>query len=161
MSLVFLGFGLACTLFLFLRYAGGPQGPGGGPANPFASDPTMAHPLVEQFASSSVQDLIPMLLLACVMAPIMEETMFRGLLYRHLRDATRGWKLAGLVFSALVVNVIFAAIHPQGVFAIPTLASLACGFVLAREWRGTLIPCIIAHGVNNTLMLSTLICLTR
>jgi membrane protease YdiL (CAAX protease family) len=45
--------------------------------------------------------------------------------------------------------LIFAAIHPQGLLFIPVLGALACGFSLAREWRGSLIPCIVAHGVNN------------
>ena len=121
----------------------------------------MAHPIIEQFARSSVRELMPLLFLACVVAPIVEETMFRGLLYRHLRDGTRSWKLGGLIFSALVVNVIFAAVHPQGLFAVPMLASLACGFILAREWRGTLIPSIIAHGMNNALILSALISLAH
>ena len=55
----------------------------------------------------------------------------------------------------IVVSVIFAAIHPQGILGIPALASLALGFAIAREWRGTLIPGMIAHGLNNAVILAT------
>ena len=94
-----------------------------------------------------------MFLMACVLAPIMEEIAFRGLLYRHLRDATRRWRI-GFLFSVFVVSVLFAVVHPQGLLAVPALAALAVGFALAREWRGTLAPSIIAHGLNNALILS-------
>jgi membrane protease YdiL (CAAX protease family) len=89
-----------------------------------------------------------------VVAPVVEETMFRGVLYRHLRELTHGIdRVASLLFSTLISCFIFAIIHPQGVMAVPALMALACGFVLAREWRGTLLPSMIAHGLNNALVL--------
>ena len=30
--------------------------------------------------------------------------------------------------------------------------ALAFGFTLAREWRGSLVPCMIAHGLGNFLV---------
>jgi membrane protease YdiL (CAAX protease family) len=92
--------------------------------------------------------------LASVVAPLVEEIMFRGVLYRHLREASYklGFVVSFLV-SAFVVSFIFAAIHPQGLLAIPVLMALAFGFTVAREWRGTLVPCMIAHGVNNGIAL--------
>jgi membrane protease YdiL (CAAX protease family) len=122
-------------------------------SDPFHPDPSMSHPLNEQLAQGTIADFLPMFLMACVLAPIMEEIAFRGLLYRHLRDATRHWRI-GFLFSVLVVSVLFAVVHPQGLLAVPALAALAVGFALAREWRGTLAPSIIAHGLNNALILS-------
>jgi membrane protease YdiL (CAAX protease family) len=92
--------------------------------------------------------------LASIVAPIVEETMFRGVLYRHLREATR-WldPVASILISALVSSFIFAVIHPQGVLYVPVLMALALGFVLAQEWRGTLLPGIVGHGLNNGLVL--------
>ena len=90
---------------------------------------------------------------ASVTAPILEETMFRGVLYRHLREATRRWGFAAsFLVSGLVNSFLFAAIHPQGLLAVPALMGLALGFTLAREWRGTLLPCMIAHGLSNGLV---------
>jgi membrane protease YdiL (CAAX protease family) len=51
------------------------------------------------------------------------------------------------------MSLIFAAIHPQGWVAIPALMSLSCGFTLVREWRGTLLPGMVAHGLHNGLLL--------
>ena len=46
-------------------------------------------------------------LLASVAAPVVEETMFRGVLYRHLREATRGAALAwSIVGGALIVSFV-------------------------------------------------------
>ncbi|MEI7684339.1 MAG: type II CAAX endopeptidase family protein [Planctomycetota bacterium] len=155
-SLPFLIVGFSITMVLFWLV---PRG--GGSTDLFAPDPSMAHPLIEQLRNATAADVLPYFFLMCVCAPVMEEIMFRGCLYRHLRDATRTWTLS-VVVSALIVSVLFAAAHPQGVFAIPILASLACGFTLAREWRGTLIPSIIAHGLNNSLILAfAILCLMK
>jgi membrane protease YdiL (CAAX protease family) len=101
---------------------------------------------------------LQVLLLASVIAPIVEETMFRGVLYRHLREASSrlGFVLSILV-SAVLVSFVFAVIHPQGLEAVPLLMALAFAFCLMREWRGTLLPSMIAHGINNGLVLSLLI----
>jgi membrane protease YdiL (CAAX protease family) len=50
-----------------------------------------------------------------------------------------------------VVSFLFAVIHPQGFLAVPPLMSLALAFTLMREWRGTLLPPMIAHGINNAV----------
>lgn len=79
--------------------------------------------------------------------------MFRGLLYFHLRDASRRLGVVVSVgFSLLCSGFIFAVIHPQGWVGVPVLAMLATGFALAREWRGSLWSAIIAHGINNAMV---------
>ncbi|HWB19430.1 MAG TPA: CPBP family intramembrane glutamic endopeptidase, partial [Phycisphaerales bacterium] len=59
-----------------------------------------------------------------------------------------------VIFSALVSSFIFAAIHPQGWVTIPALGSLAFCFCLMREWRGTLLPSMVMHGINNGLVMT-------
>lgn len=123
-------------------------GPTGGPA----------HPLIERLVGPDLWPKLQLLLLAAVAAPIVEETMFRGVLYRHLRDASARFGLVvSVLLSVAVSGFIFAAIHPQGFVAIPALMSLACGMALVREWRGTLVPSIVIHGVSNGLIMSILI----
>jgi membrane protease YdiL (CAAX protease family) len=91
--------------------------------------------------------------LAAVVAPLVEETMFRGVLYRHLREASCRWGTAwSIVFSGTVASFIFAVLHPQGLLAVPVLMALAYGFTIAREWRGTLVPCMVGHGLSNGLV---------
>jgi membrane protease YdiL (CAAX protease family) len=120
--------------------------------DPFAAGISVVHPAVGVLAYGSTTEAVLLMLLGCIMAPICEELLFRGVLYRHLRDATRKWGIAGFLFSALVVNLTFAAIHPQGLFAVPALMAVAFAFTLAREWRGTLIPAMMAHAINNSLI---------
>jgi membrane protease YdiL (CAAX protease family) len=48
-------------------------------------------------------------------------------------------------------------IHPQGLEAVPILMALAFTFCLVREWRGSLVPAMIAHGISNGLVLTLLI----
>jgi membrane protease YdiL (CAAX protease family) len=49
------------------------------------------------------------------------------------------------------VSFCFAVIHPQGFLAVPALMALAVAFTLMREWRGTVLPSMIAHGINNAV----------
>lgn len=118
------------------------------------------HPIVEFLANGDAATRIQAVLLASVVAPIVEETMFRGVLYRHLRELTGSWAwLWSVIVSGTVVSFLFAAIHPQGLLAVPALMALAYGFTIAREWRGTLIPSMVAHALNNGLVVGLLILL--
>ncbi len=112
------------------------------------------HPIVFVLLGSDWCTRLQVYFLACFVAPVVEETMFRGVLYRHLREATAAGMgfFVSVMFSAIVVSFIFAVIHPQGIIAVPALMALAFGFTLIREWRGTLVPGMVAHGLNNGLV---------
>ena len=100
-------------------------------------------------------ELLQLFILAVVAAPVVEEIVFRGVLYTHLRSASRRlhWFVScGL--SAVVAGVIFAVIHPQGLLFAPVLAGMATGFAIGREWRGSIYASIFAHAVNNAVVLS-------
>lgn len=127
-------------------------------ANDFSALETPSHPIVQRINDNGVWGIMQIYLLACVIAPLVEETTFRGLLYRHLRMMSRRWNLlASVVMSAMVNGFLFAAIHPQGLLAIPALMSLAFGFSLAREWRGSLVAPVTMHAMNNTLVTTFLV----
>jgi membrane protease YdiL (CAAX protease family) len=117
-----------------------------------------SHPLVGWVAQSGWWVRLQAAFDACVVAPLVEETMFRGVLYRHLREATGRLRPAAAVLaSAAVVSVLFAAIHPQGLLFIPVLGALSFVFCLAREWRGSLLAPMVAHGLNNGVTLLLLL----
>ncbi|HTU20409.1 MAG TPA: CPBP family intramembrane glutamic endopeptidase [Gemmataceae bacterium] len=110
------------------------------------------HPIVFWVSRAGWWIWLEVLFVASVVAPIVEETMFRGVLYRHLRAASsRWWPALSVLFSAVVASFVFAVIHPQGFLAVPLLMALALAFTLIREWRGTLLPSMIAHGINNAV----------
>jgi membrane protease YdiL (CAAX protease family) len=141
-------FGLLVTLLLVVVQA--QLAP---PAAEPGSSSLPAHPLFQFLASAEWHNVLLIVLLASVIAPLVEETFFRGVLYRHLREMTcRLGRGPSMLLSALATGLLFAVIHPQGLVAVPVLLALACGFCLAREWRGTLLGAICAHGLNNGLV---------
>lgn len=85
---------------------------------------------------------------AVVFAPFFEELTFRGALLRGLRRRFR------VVASLVLMSLLFAMIHPQGLLAVPPLALLALGFGALREWRSSLIAPMIAHGLHNGILVA-------
>ena len=69
--------------------------------------------------------------------------------------------LLSILFGVIINSFIFAAIHPQGLIAVPALMALAVNFTLMREWRGTLLPSMIMHSIQNGLVFTGLFLLMR
>jgi membrane protease YdiL (CAAX protease family) len=113
-----------------------------------------ASPIVQELGGGPWR-LAGLYALACVFAPVMEETMFRGALFHHLRQR---WNWA---ISAIGVSVIFAMLHPQGWVAVPALSSIAMVLAALREWRGSLIASMTAHACSNFLVLTLALLLLR
>lgn len=123
----------------------------------FSKSMAPSHPIQEYVADGGGLMMLLVVLTACVAAPIVEETMFRGVLYRHIRDLTDGWqKWASVGIACLLNALIFASIHPQGLLGIPMLMTLAIGFSLVREWRTSLVAPVVMHGLNNLVVTSML-----
>jgi len=142
-------FGLLTTLALLALYnaiAGGSAG----------LEPTEAptHPVIDWVRDAGLIERLHIFLLACVIAPIIEETVFRGVLYRHLREGTAKWRTGvSIAFSVVFNSLIFAVIHPQGLLAAPALMAVATGLSLAREWRGSLLAPMAMHATNNGVLI--------
>ena len=121
-----------------------------------------SHPIQQMVEDSGATGLFLTYILACVCAPIGEELFFRGALYRNLRQSFGRWGAVGSVVIAMVASsVLFAAIHPQGLIFIPVLASLAVAFCIMREWRGTINASIVAHAINNAVVLTLNVLMLR
>jgi membrane protease YdiL (CAAX protease family) len=132
------------------------------PEDPFGPSDAPSHPVIGYVVHADGWGLLQVLFLVSVVAPLVEETMFRGVLYRHLREASGGMRRwVSVLVSALVVSFVFAVIHPQGWFGVPALMALAMAFALAREWRDTLVPSMIAHGIHNGLLLAMMLLMSR
>jgi len=155
MTVPILGIGIVCTfvlIFLQQFFAGGVE------ANPFGGTGGGSHPIIVEIANGGWQLRVLVLVLAAIAAPIIEETMFRGVLYRQLRSSGLWFcKAFSIVGSTMIVSFVFAAIHPQGWVAIPVLMSIAIGMNLVRELRGSIIPSMVVHGVNNGIVMSMLL----
>jgi len=110
---------------------------GGGPANPVA----------EAIERGDMVTIVLLFVLATVWAPLVEESIFRGGLFRHMRSRF------GLVVAALLVGVFFSFMHGYGVLMTPPLIMLSVTFSVMREWRGSLIAPMTAHFLHNFVSL--------
>jgi membrane protease YdiL (CAAX protease family) len=119
-----------------------------------ASGTSTSHPIMLS-DTRQFWHVIEIYLLASVFAPLVEESLFRGALFNHLRQ-WHGWLL-----SAALSSFIFAALHPQGWAAIPVLGSIGFVFAGIREWRGTFIASATAHALNNAVVTTFLIVALR
>lgn len=104
---------------------------------------------LEQLIRSSRAATLAVAFVASVSAPLVEEIVFRGVLYAALR------RLAGAAGAVVCVVVIFAVIHvPQywpsfGVIA--TILLLSVVLTLIRAYTRQLLPCFIIHLVFNSI----------
>lgn len=107
---------------------------------------TPEQPFDEIVTQGSTLEVILVFLAASVVAPIVEETFFRGTLYSVFRSKTGVWP------SVLLTSAIFAIIHPLPGGFLP-IFTLACVLALLRERTGSLLPGMVCHAVYNTMIL--------
>jgi uncharacterized protein len=98
--------------------------------------------LFQSIQAASVPEFMLVLLAGAVIAPVVEEIFFRGYVFRAYLDQ-KGLKQA-FFFSA----ALFALIHLNIPAMIPIFVM---GLLLAYFYyrTGSIIPSIVAHGVNN------------
>lgn len=110
--------------------------------------PEPHHPVVDFIkAAEQPARLIQLIILGAIVAPLVEETLFRGAFYHHLRGKRSPF------IAAITTGFIFAVIHPQGWAAAPILTLIGTYWAFLREWRGSLIAPIVAHALNNGVVL--------
>lgn len=95
----------------------------------------------------STVNLVLVLFLVVVMAPVAEELLFRGYVYRALRNGTGVW------VAALVSGLIFGGIHlgSSPTEFIPPLMLLGVGLALLYQWTGSLYAPVALHAFNNSI----------
>lgn len=90
-----------------------------------------------------------------VAAPVAEELLFRGIVFKGLRDGLRGRLPRGVAvgIAALISGSIFGMAHLGGGQNdyIPVLVALGVLLALAYEWSGTLYVPIAIHSINNAI----------
>ena len=100
-------------------------------------------PLVETFKTSENLGLkVLVVLAAVVIAPLAEETLFRGFVYGVLKRYT------DTPFAALASSLMFAIIH-QHVGSLVPLCVLAVLFCIAYELTGCLLVPMLLHMIFN------------
>ena len=110
---------------------------------------------LEQIINSSLAARYLIAFFAVVSAPVVEEFVYRGILYSPLQ------RLLGVPAAVVIVLVLFTIVHvPQyqsniGVIAAVGLLSIA--LTVIRAYTGRLLPCVIIHLVFNGIQATTLI----
>ncbi len=104
------------------------------------------HPIIYQMDSENILETIKWLFIASVFAPLAEELIFRGAFYHYFRQRY------SFLISSFVTSFLFAAIHPQGLTAIPAIMAIGISFSIMRELRYSIIASTTAHMVHNSLI---------
>ncbi|MEI2714495.1 MAG: CPBP family intramembrane glutamic endopeptidase [Nocardioides sp.] len=108
------------------------------------------------FGSASLNDLLLVIAIAIV-GPVFEEFLFRGLLYRSLRESLRrfGPPLAVGV-AGLVSALFFAGIHgdPTQVALFPMYIVYGLVSVAVYELTGSLVAPVVMHAASNAWALA-------
>lgn len=96
---------------------------------------------------------------AGILAPLVEEVLFRGLLYRALR------RRQSVALAAVLSSLAFAVIHTEIVVSQPlaliNLTLLAVLWAVLYERTGSLVVPIVAHSVFNLMSIGQVLLLSR
>ena len=135
-------FGAAAVSLVLIAMRGILFGPavGEGPA----VEAPLTNPVISIIEGSDVATLIVFASLLSVWAPLVEECILRGALFRHIRSRFI------FVISGLFSAVLFGMLHQYDVLMLVPIVTLGVMFAFIREWRGSLVGCITAHALHNT-----------
>lgn len=104
---------------------------------------------------SSPQALYLTAFIAVSTAPVVEEVVYRGILYSALQ------KKFGMSAAITIVTTLFALVHVPQYFpsyvTILLIFTLSFVLTLIRAYSGSLLPCILIHALHNLTQASILI----
>ena len=83
--------------------------------------------------------------LAVTLAPVAEETLYRGMLYNALRQRFHP------ILAALMQAAVFGFAHPFGLANSVAIGISSLAFPLIYEWRKTLLTPILLHAAMNAV----------
>ena len=102
---------------------------------------------LDQILESSRATALTLAFIAVATAPLIEEMIYRGLLYSALQRAIGCW------FAIIVVAAMFAGLHVyqyrQNIGAILSISLLSFVLTFIRARTGRLLPCFVIHLVFN------------
>jgi CAAX protease family protein len=102
---------------------------------------------LEKFLKMGTGIRIMVAALAVLTAPLIEEVVYRGVVYSTVESLT------GKGAAVTIVTLLFALVHaPQywgSVAALTAILSLSFVLTLLRAWTGKLLPCFATHLVFN------------
>lgn len=120
----------------------------------FSGLPEPEHPITNQLQlDQSPLTVAIILIVASVIAPLFEETVFRGSILPAMSHLFGG-PFPGIVATSL----LFAAVHPTGIPVWPALAMIGATAAMLAYQRGSLVASMTFHALHNlTLLLMTVL----
>lgn len=115
----------------------------------FGDVPSTQEQVLGGEASLTSSDYLLLLLVGVVVAPIVEEFLFRGLIYRYLRGKK------SITFAVFLSAAIFAAAHFIPTL-IPALFVLGIALALVAQRYDSIYPAMTLHALNNAIGLTIL-----
>lgn len=117
---------------------------------------TPLNPVVVEVVSGGSTLLMALVLLqSAVLAPLIEELMFRGTFYGSLVTRIRPWA------AILISSSVFAILHPQLPLGFAAIFVLGAAFNTMYLIRGSLIPSMTAHALNNGMLVIAMVLVLR
>ncbi|HKS28249.1 MAG TPA: CPBP family intramembrane glutamic endopeptidase [Pyrinomonadaceae bacterium] len=111
----------------------------------YGGDPTD----IDQIINSSAASRLVLAFLATATAPLVEEIVYRGILYPALQRAI------GVAWAVVAVSILFMAVHIaqyyNNISVIAAIGVLSLALTLVRAYTKSLLPCFIIHLVFNGL----------
>lgn len=134
-----IGFWTSCGLAVALLFFGGLL------TKYWGGEPTD----IDQIINNSAASRFVLAFLATATAPLVEEIIYRGILYPALQRAI------GAAWSVVFVTILFASVHVvqyyNNISVIAAIGVLSLTLTLVRAYTGRLLPCFVIHFVFNGL----------
>jgi membrane protease YdiL (CAAX protease family) len=110
---------------------------------------------IDQIINNSAASRLVIAFLATATAPLVEEVVYRGILYPALQRAIGvAWAIAG-------VAILFTSVHyiqyQNNLGVLAAIGVLSLALTLVRAYTGRLLPCFIIHLVFNGVQSLTLV----
>lgn len=104
---------------------------------------------IDQIINNSAASRFVLAFLATATAPIVEEVIYRGILYPALQRAI------GVAWAVIAVTLLFASVHVvqyyNNISVIAAIGVLSLSLTLVRAYTKSLLPCFVIHLVFNGL----------
>lgn len=105
---------------------------------------------VRKLQNGNYSNIGIIILTACIIAPITEELIFRGMIYPLLK------KEIGVFWGCVISSIVFSVIH-YNVLSFAVLFAFSCCLTYLYEKYNTLLVPIISHSTFNGIMISLIL----
>jgi membrane protease YdiL (CAAX protease family) len=105
---------------------------------------------VIEIKNGNYTDITLIVISACIIAPIIEELIFRGMLYPLLK------KGIGVFWGCVISSLTFSFVH-YNILSFPVLFVFSCSLTYVYEKNNNIVVPMISHSIFNCIMIILMI----